>query len=124
MDYDINKKLEISLNQKYSFNIGEIIDGKVDGQYGSNINVQINPNQTGLLRLTFSPRGGDGILVFKHKGIIHKTKLLPAKKTYDVITVPVEKNKPETFTFIPIGGLNYPIRLDFELKNKMPENVA
>lgn len=124
MDYDINKKIDMCINQKINFNIGEIIDGKVDGQYGSNINVQINPSQNGLLTLSFSPRGGDGILVFKHKGIIHKTKLLPAKKKYHVITIFVEQNKTETFTFIPIGGLNYPIRLEFEMKNKISGNVA
>lgn len=124
LDYDINKTVSLSLNQKNSFNIGEIIDGKVDGQYGSNINVQINPQENGILKLSFSPRGGDGILVFMHRGIIHKTKLLPAKKTYSVLSVYVEKNKVETFTFIPLGGLNYPIRLDFQLSNYFTENMA
>ena len=102
----------------------DIIDGKVDGQYGSNINVQVYPKQTGILKLSFSPRGGKGILVFSHRGIIHTTKLLPAKKTYEVLSVYVEKNKAETFTFIPLGGLNYPIRLDFQLKNYFTDNMA
>ena len=97
---------------------------KVDGQYGSNINVQVHPKETGILKLSFSPRGGKGILVFSHRGIIHTTKLLPAKKTYEVLSVYVEKNKAETFTFIPLGGLNYPIRLDFQLKNYFTDNMA
>jgi hypothetical protein len=124
LDYDINKSFSLNLQQKNSFKIGEIIDGKVDGQYGSNINVQVKPNENGVLKLSFSPRGGDGILVFMHRGIIHTTKLLPAKKTYEVISVYVEKNKTETFTFIPLGGLNYPIRLDFRLSNYFTENMA
>lgn len=124
LDYNINKNFILSLNQKISFRIGEIIDGKVDGQYGSDINVQINPKQSGILKLSFSPRGGDGILVFMHRGIIHSTKLLSAKKTYDVFSVYVEKDKSETFTFIPLGGLNYPLRLDFELKNYFNDKVA
>ena len=28
-----------------------------------------------------------------------------------------EKGKKETFTFIPCGGLNYPINLDFSLQS-------
>jgi hypothetical protein len=124
LDYEINKNFTLSLDQKNSFNIGEIIDGKVDGQYGSNINVQVYPKETGILKLSFSPRGGKGILVFSHRGIIHTTKLLPAKKTYEVLSVYVEKNKPETFTFIPLGGLNYPIRLDFQLRNYFTDYMA
>ncbi len=124
LDYNINKSFILNLNEKISFRIGEIIDGKVDGQYGSDINVQINPKQSGILKLSFSPRGGDGILVFMHRGIIHSTKLLSAKKTYDVFSVYVEKDKAETFTFIPLGGLNYPLRLDFELKNYFNDKMA
>ena len=124
LDYNINKSFILNLNEKISFRIGEIIDGKVDGQYGSDINVQINPKQSGILKLSFSPRGGDGILVFMHRGIIHSTKLLSAKKTYDVFSVYVEKDKSETFTFIPLGGLNYPLRLDFELKNYFNDKMA
>ncbi len=124
LDYNINKNFTLDLNKKISFRMGEIIDGKVDGQYGSDINVLINPKQNGMLKLSFSPRGGDGILVFMHRGIIHSTKLLSAKKTYDVFSVYVEKDKPETFTFIPLGGLNYPLRLDFELKNYFTDNMA
>lgn len=124
LDYNINKNFILDSNKKISFRMGEIIDGKVDGQYGSDINVLINPKQNGMLKLSFSPRGGDGILVFMHRGIIHSTKLLSAKKTYDVFSVYVEKDKPETFTFIPLGGLNYPLRIDFELKNYFTDYMA
>lgn len=124
LDYELNKNIEISLNKKQSFKVGEIIDGKVDGQYGSNINIQVNPKETGILKLSFSPRGGDGILVFMHRGIIHTTKLVSVKKTYDVLAVFVQKDKPETFTIIPLGGLNYPLRLDFELKNYFTDKMA
>ena len=124
LDYEINKFLSLNLQQKTSLKIGEIIDGKVDGQYGSHINVKIHPKETGILKFSFSPRGGDGILVFMHRGIIHSTKLLPAKKTYDVVAVYVEKDKTETFTFIPLGGLNYPLRLDFQLSKLLADNMA
>ena len=52
------------------------------------------------------------------------TKLLPAKKEYDALYISVDKNKPETFTFIPTGGLNFPIQLNFKLINYLGKNIA
>ena len=66
--------------------------------------------------MTFSPRGGAGLLVFSNRGKIFITKLMPAFKKYNAFMISVEKGKKETFTFIPCGGLNYPINLDFSLQ--------
>jgi hypothetical protein len=53
------------------------------------------------------------------------TKLIPARENYNVMYLSVEKNKTETFTFIPCGGLNYPIRLDFSLSSVLvDEKIA
>ena len=39
----------------------------------------------------------------------------PDGKKFDSIVMYVEKDKKENFKFIPIGGLNYPIEIQFSL---------
>ena len=101
-----------------SINIGEKIDGTVLGQYGSDIKLYVNPMKSGVMKMSFSPRGGDGLLVFSHRGKITMTKFVSVKEELNVLNLKVEKNVPEVFTFIPIGGLNYPIKINFSLTDK------
>ena len=124
LDYKFNFDYDLQMNKKITYKLGVGIDNTVPGQYGSDISIKINPKENGLLKLSFSPRGGSGLLVFQNRGKIFMTKLLPAKKEYDVLYISVDKNKPETFTFIPTGGLNYPIDLNFKLIDYMGKNIA
>lgn len=124
LDYKFNFDYDLQMNRKITYKLGVGIDNTVPGQYGSDISIKINPKENGLLKLSFSPRGGSGLLVFQNRGKIFMTKLLPAKKEYDVLYISVDKNKPETFTFIPTGGLNYPIDLNFKLIDHMGKNIA
>lgn len=112
-----NVPLTVTMECSASYKLGNGIESTVRGQYGSNINIEITPQQTGILKLSFSPRGGAGLLVFSNRGKIFITKLMPAFKKYDAFMISVEKGKKETFTFIPCGGLNYPINLDFSLQS-------
>ena len=116
-NFDYNFDLNVSMNQKAIYKLGSGITNTVKGQYGSTINLNITPSQTGILKMSFNPRGGHGLLVYSHKGKIFITKLLPAFKNYDAIMLSVEKGKKETFTFIPVGGLNYPINIEFVLQS-------
>jgi len=116
-NYNYEFNLNISLNQKTNYKLGSGIANTVKGQYGSTVNLNITPNQTGILKMSFNPRGGHGLLVFSNRGKIFITKLLPAFRNYDAIMISVEKGKKETFTFIPVGGLNYPINLEFSLQS-------
>ena len=123
--YLFQKDISLDLNSVVSYRLGEREEAMVPGGYGSNINLNVTPKQTGILKLSCSPRGGAGILVFSHRGIIYMTKLIPARENYNVMYLSVEKNKTETFTFIPCGGLNYPIRLDFSLSSVLvDEKIA
>lgn len=123
--YSFQKNISLELNSELSYRLGEREEVMVPGGYGSNINLNVTPKQNGILKLSCSPRGGSGILVFSHRGIIYMTKLIPARENYNVMYLSVEKNKTETFTFIPCGGLNYPIRLDFSLKSVLvDEKIA
>jgi len=119
--YSFDKNISLNINSKLSYRLGEREETMVPGGYGSNINLIVTPTQTGVLKLACSPRGGAGILVFSNRGIIYMTKLIPARANYNVMYISVEKNKSETFTFIPCGGLNYPIRLDFSLQSVLVE---
>jgi len=119
--YSFDRNISLELNSKLSYRLGEREESMVPGGYGSNINLIVTPKQTGIMKLSCSPRGGAGILVFSHRGIIYMTKLIPARENYNVMFLSVEKNKSETFTFIPCGGLNYPIRLDFSLQSIITE---
>lgn len=117
-NYKLQKNLDLYMNIQSSVNIGEKIDGTVLGQYGSDIKLYVNPMKSGTMKMSFSPRGGDGLLVFSHRGKIIMTKFVSVKDEEDVLSIKVEKNVPEVFTFIPIGGLNYPIRINFSLTDK------
>jgi hypothetical protein len=123
--YSFQKDISLDLNSAVSYRLGDREEVMVPGGYGSNINLNVTPKQTGILKLSCSPRGGAGILVYSHRGIIYMTKLIPARANYNVMYLSVEKNKTETFTFIPCGGLNYPIRLDFSLSSVLvDEKIA
>ena len=123
--YSFQKDISLDLNSVVSYRLGEREEAMVPGGYGSNIDLNVTPKQTGILKLSCSPRGGAGILVYSHRGIIYMTKLIPARANYNVMYLSVEKNKTETFTFIPCGGLNYPIRLDFSLSSVLvDEKIA
>ena len=123
--YSFEKDISLDLNSVVSYRLGDREEVMVPGGYGSNINLNVTPKQTGILKLSCSPRGGAGILVYSHRGIIYMTKLIRARANYNVMYLSVEKNKTETFTFIPCGGLNYPIRLDFSLSSVLvDEKIA
>ena len=115
-EYNFDIPINIGFDSVVQFRLGGGIENTVKGQYGSNINIVVNPKETGILKMTFSPRGGAGLLVFSNRGKIFITKLMPAFKKYNAFMISVEKGKKETFTFIPCGGLNYPINLDFSLQ--------
>ena len=117
-NFKLQKNLDLYMNIPSSVNIGEKIDGTVLGQYGSDIKLYVTPMKSGIMKMSFSPRGGDGLLVFSHRGKITMTKFVSVKDEEDVLSIKVEKNVPEVFTFIPIGGLNYPIRINFSLTDK------
>jgi hypothetical protein len=38
--------------------------------------------------------------------------------------IQVEKGKKEIFTFIPTGGLNFPIKVDFSLHSKIDDKTV
>jgi hypothetical protein len=117
-DFSYSLNAESSIMHK----LGDRSDKYIPGQYGQNINITVIPKQSGIMKLSFSPRGGAGLLIFSHRGKIYSTKLMPARNNYDVMMISVEKDKAEKFTFIPVGGLNYPINLDFTLQSILLED--
>ena len=123
-EYNFNYFYNLDLNSTASYRLGDNQDNTVKGLYGSNINIKITPKDSGILKLSFSPRGGSGLLVFSNKGKIYTTKLCDAKSYNEVFVCNVEKNISETFTFIPLGGLNYPILLNFSLHSFEITKVA
>jgi hypothetical protein len=123
-NYKLQKNLGLYMHIPASVNIGEKINGTVLGQYGSDIKLYVSPMKSGIMKMSFSPRGGNGLLVFSHRGKITMTKFVSVKEESDVFTIKVEKNVPEVFTFIPIGGLNYPIRINFNLYDFTDKNIA
>jgi hypothetical protein len=74
--------------------------------------------------MTFNPRGGKGLLVFNNRGKIYMTNLELPRKDYQVLLIQVEKGKKETFTFIPTGGLNFPIQIDFTLQSTINDKTV
>lgn len=115
--HDINIDLDKNVSSKYR--LGNNIPDTVKGQYGNDINIHIKPKQSGILSVKFSPRGGEGLLVFENRGKIYRTNIKATYNNYEVMLVYVEKDMIESFKFIPIGGLNYPIELDFSLHSQI-----
>ena len=122
--YDFDFNFNVDLKNKASYRLGDGIPNTVRGQYGSDVNIIINPKETGILKMTFNPRGGKGLLVFNNRGKIYMTNLELPRKDYQVLMIQVEKGKKETFTFIPTGGLNFPIQIDFSLKQAIDDKAV
>jgi hypothetical protein len=124
-DYDFDFKFDVDFKKKASYRLGDGIENTIRGQYGSNVNLKIYPKESGILKMTFNPRGGKGLLVFNNRGKIYMTDLKLPHQDYQVLLLQVEKGKQETFTFIPTGGLNFPIKVDFYLiQNNNDKSVA
>ena len=123
-NYDFDFNFNVDFKNKASYRLGDGIENTVRGQYGSNVNIIINPKETGILKMTFNPRGGKGLLVFNNRGKIYMTNLELPRKDYQILMIQVEKGKKETFTFIPTGGLNFPIRIDFLLKSTIDDKTV
>jgi len=124
LSYDFDFNFDVDYKKKASYRLGDGINNTVRGQYGSNVNIVINPKENGVLKLSFNPRGGNGLLVFNNRGKIYMTNLELPHQDYQVLLIQVEKGKKETFTFIPTGGLNFPIRLDFSLHSKIDDKTV
>jgi hypothetical protein len=122
--YDFDFNFNVDLKNKASYRLGDGIQNTVRGQYGSDVNIIINPKETGILKMTFNPRGGKGLLVFNNRGKIYMTNLELPRKDYQVLMIQVEKGKKETFTFIPTGGLNFPIQIDFTLQSTINDKTV
>ena len=122
--YNFDFNLNVDYKNKASYRLGDGIQNTVRGQYGSDVNIIINPKESGILKMTFNPRGGKGLLVFNNRGKIYMTNLELSHKDYQVLMIQVEKGKKETFTFIPTGGLNFPIKIDFLLKSTINDKTV
>ena len=124
LSYDFDFNFDVDYKKKASYRLGDGISNTVRGQYGSNVNIIINPKETGILKMTVNPRGGKGLLVFNNRGQIYMTDLKLPHQDYQVLLIQVEKGKKETFTFIPTGGLNFPIKVDFSLHSKINDSTV
>ena len=124
LSYDFDFSFDVDYKKKASYRLGDGINNTVRGQYGSNVNIIVNPKENGILKMTFNPRGGKGLLVFNNRGKIYMTDLKLPHQDYQVLLIQVEKGKKETFTFIPTGGLNFPIRVDFSLQQKIDDRTV
>ena len=121
-NFSFDIPLVLEKNKKSSYRLGDGLPYTVRGQYGSDITINIKPKETGWMKLSFSPRGGTGALVFENKGKVYSTDFEPAKTMNEATMIYVEKDKTEYIRFIPFGGLNYPILLNFQyVENYNPE---
>jgi len=124
LSYNFDFNFDVDYKKKASYRLGDGINNTVRGQYGSDVNIIINPKENGILKMTFNPRGGKGLLVFNNRGKIYMTELKLPHQDYQVLLIQVEKGKKETFTFIPTGGLNFPIKLDFSLHPEIDDKTV
>ena len=123
-DFSFDIPLILEKNKVSSYRLGDGIPYTVRGQYGNDIIINIKPKETGWMKLSFSPRGGTGALVFENKGKVYFTNFEKTKSYNDSSLIYVVKNKTEKIRFIPFGGLNYPIVLDFKYVEEYNPKVA
>ena len=121
-----NYSVLLALDKKRgsTYRLGDGIPGTIRGQYGHDIIVEIKPKDTGWMKISFSPRGGTGALVFENKGKVYSTDFEPAKTMNEATMIYVEKDKTEYIRFIPFGGLNYPILLNFTIVEGYNSDIA
>lgn len=121
-------KHDIFMNVDYGnsvrYRLGENVNCTVKGQYGNDIVINISPKNSGILKMSFSPRGGHGLVVYENRGKVFTSEIKPAGKKIDSVVLFVEKDKKESFKFMPLGGVNYPIELEFSLHTFLSNDLS
>ena len=95
--------------------IGEKHSG-IDGDYGCTDIIQIKSGAkvARKLKITISPRGGSASVPYTINNNLRNTGLLQARSK-NVIYCPINPGETLTFTTIPAGGFNYPVRIEVSL---------
>lgn len=114
----------IDYEKPSKFRLGQNIENTVKGQYGNDIVLNVTPKNSGILKLTFSPRGGHGLVVYENRNKVFCSDIKSAGKKSNTMVLYVEKNKKETFKFMPLGGVNYPIELEFSLHTFISNDLS
>ena len=114
----------IDYNTPAKYRLGDGVPNTIDGQYGNDIILKITPKNSGILKLSFSPRGGHGLILCENNGKIYLSNMQPARQKVVAFVMYVEKNKQESFKFMPLGGINYPIELEFSLHTFLSNEIT
>jgi len=116
--------MNVDYNNSVKYRLGENINNSVKGQYGNDIVLNITPKNSGILKMSFSPRGGHGLVVYENRGKVFASDIKSTGKKVDSVVLFVEKDKKESFKFMPLGGVNYPIELEFSLHTFLSNDLS
>lgn len=116
--------MNVDYEKPVKYRLGENVDNTVKGQYGNDIIINVTPKNSGILKLSFSPRGGHGLVVYQNRNKVFYSEVKAAGKKANTVVLFVEKDKKESFKFMPLGGVNYPIELEFSLHTFLSNDLS
>jgi hypothetical protein len=106
-----------SKSQRQYFRIGDPEKGmsrRLDGTYGMLYAFKVAAPPGRRVRVSFSPRGGQGGLVGSIGGALRQSGIVPAAR-WKVFCEAVVGRDGVTLTTAPFGGVFYPVELMFQL---------
>jgi len=115
----LEEKIIFSAAQQGVFRVGESRPGHIPGNYGSTIRLwarYYGPIRK-KARISFSPRGGNAVLIYRLDGRLVRTSKARAKSDYFLFYKWLNPDESFYIDVYPIGGFNYPLELRVRVAN-------
>jgi hypothetical protein len=109
----VEERCHVSAGQMGRIRVGESRPGRIAGDYGSTIRVTAiyHGKKHGKVRISFSPRGGPLILVYRYNGKVRQSQRVRAKGEQRLVDVWLKPGELVSLDIYPLGGFNYPVEL-------------
>jgi hypothetical protein len=124
IDDDWKKVYNFQIFDTAIHRLGENPPNDINGQYGYEVCLNLDVKKTGILKMSYSPRGGSGNIIFKYNDKIYESGFKKAYSRNDFLYIKVQKNENHKFFFYPIGGIDYPIEIRFDILVPSEYNVV
>jgi hypothetical protein len=124
IDDDWQKVYNYQIEDFAIHRLGENPPNDINGQFGYEVCLNLDVKKSGILKMSYSPRGGSGNIIFKYKDKIYESGFKKAYSRNDFLYIKVQKDENHKFFFYPIGGIDYPIEIRFDILVPSEYNVV
>lgn len=114
-DDNWKQTINYQLYDSFKYRLGDKPKNDINGHYGYEICLNVQMQKSGIFKLSYSPRGGDANLIFKYNDKIYETGMTKVYSKIDYLYFKVIKGQTHKFYFYPVGGIDYPVEIKFDI---------